>query len=415
VAASPSTTPARRRGSRLARTRNERLLLGAVVFLVCLGLVMVYSVTSARAVIVGGDPVSQVRRQLTYALLGFCVLGLVTRARPEFFRRVAPTTVWVSAVLLMAVLVPSIGVVVNGARRWLAFGPVQLQPSEVAKVALVLWIAMMVARNQKRLTERGGLTPYLVLTGFLSLLIVIEPDLGTTGVLVMTAFAMLFVAGAPMRKLGMIAGAVGGLVVLTIVSFPYQRARVETFLNPWSDPTGDGFQIVQSQIAIGSGGFFGRGLGNSIQKNFYLPEAQTDMIGAIVGEELGLIGLFVLIAAFVVIAVAGFRIALKAGDIHRRLLATGITALICIQASVNLGQVFGALPVTGVPLPFVSAGGTSLVVFLGSVGILVNISRGGSAVAAKHSRTGSSTRDHRGGGDGRPRQAGPRDRRRIAS
>jgi cell division protein FtsW len=213
----------------------------------------------------------------------------------------------------------------------------------------------------------------------------------------------------------MIAGAVGGLVVLTIVSFPYQRARVETFLNPWSDPTGDGFQIVQSQIAIGSGGFFGRGLGNSIQKNFYLPEAQTDMIGAIVGEELGLIGLFVLIAAFVVIAVAGFRIALKAGDIHRRLLATGITALICIQASVNLGQVFGALPVTGVPLPFVSAGGTSLVVFLGSVGILVNISRGGSAVAAKHSRTGSSTRDHRGGGDGRPRQAGPRDRRRIAS
>lgn len=386
-----------------------------MVFLVCLGLVMVYSVTSARAVIVGGDPISQVRRQLTYAILGFIVLALVARVRTDFFRRVAPVAVGGSVFLLLLVLVPSIGVVVNGARRWLAFGPIQLQPSELAKIALVLWIAMMVAKNQRRLVEPGGLTPYLVLTGFLGLLIVIEPDLGTTGALVMTAFAMLFVAGAPMRKLGMVAAGVGGLVILLIVSFPYQRARVETFLNPWADPTGDGFQIVQSQIAIGSGGVFGRGLGNSIQKNFYLPEAQTDMIGAIIGEELGLIGLFVLIAAFVVIAIAGFRIALKAKDIHRRLLATGVTALICIQATVNLGQVFGALPVTGVPLPFVSAGGTSLVVFLASIGILVNISRGGSSVAAKRSRPASSTGDHRGGGDGRARQAGARDRRRVAS
>ena len=386
-----------------------------MTFLVCLGLVMVYSVTSARAVIVGGDPISQVRRQLTYAILGVCLFGLVTRVRTDVFRRLAPAAVGVSALLLMMVLVPGVGVVVNGARRWLALGPIQIQPSELAKVALVLWIAMMVARNQKRLKEPGGMTPYLLLTGFLGLLIVIEPDLGTTGALVMTAFAMLFVAGAPMRKLGMIAGGAGALAIVMIASFPYQRARVDAFLNPWSDPTGNGFQIVQSQIAIGSGGLFGRGLGNSIQKNFYLPEAQTDMIGAIIGEELGLLGLFALIAAFVVIAVAGFRIALKAGDLHRRVLATGITALICIQAVVNLGQVFGALPVTGVPLPFVSAGGTSLVVFLGSVGILVNISRGGSAVAAKRSRPASSTRDHRGGGDGRSRQAGPRDRRRIAS
>jgi cell division protein FtsW len=415
VVASASNAPAGRRGSRVAKARTERLLLGAVVFLVCLGLVMVYSVSSARAVIQGGDPLGQVQRQLVYAVIGFAVLAVVARAKPEAFRRAAPVAVGASIVMLVVVLVPSVGIIVNGARRWLAFGPIQLQPSEIAKLALILWLATAIARDPRRLAQPRGLVPFVSLTGLFALLIIIEPDLGTTGTVVLTAFAMLFVAGAPTRKLGAIAGAMLGLAVLSILASPYQRARVLTFLNPWADPTGQGFQTVQAEIAIGSGGLFGRGLGNSIQKNFYLPEAHTDMIGAIIGEELGLLGLFVLLAAFVIVGIAGFRIALRARDVHQRLLATGITSLICIQAGVNIAQVFGLLPVTGVPLPFVSAGGTSLVVFLAGVGILVNISRRGKRAVSRRPAAHPQARGDRGGGDGRPRQAGPRDRRRLAS
>jgi cell division protein FtsW len=204
-------------------------------------------------------------------------------------------------------------------------------------------------------------------------------------------------------------------VVLLVMSSPYQRARVVSFVNPWADPTGDGFQSVQGQIAIGSGGIFGRGLGNSIQKNFFLPEAHTDFIGAIVGEELGLVGLVAMIGAFVLLGVAGFRIALRAGDLHQRLLATGITSLICVQAVVNLGQVFGLLPVTGVPLPLVSAGGTSLVVFLAGIGILVNISRRGKRAHARRAGTGTNSSGDRGRRNGGSRQTSAGDRRRIAS
>ncbi len=397
------------------------MLLGAVVFLVCLGLLMVYSVSSARAVIEGSDPASLVRKQIMYALLGFGVLGLIARMHVDAFRRLAPMAVGTSIVSLLAVIVlPTAGlpihsVFVNGAKRWLAIGPVQIQPSELAKMALILWIAMAVARDPKRLAQPKGLVPFIALTGLFAALIVIEPDLGTTGTLVLTAFAMVFVAGAPVKKLGVIGGVMGGLVVLVIMSSPYQRARVVSFLNPWADPTGDGFQSVQGQIAIGSGGIFGSGLGNSIQKNFFLPEAQTDFIGAIIGEELGLIGLCAMIAAFVVLGVAGYRIAMRSRNLHQRLLAAGITSLICVQAGINLGQVFGLLPVTGVPLPLVSAGGTSVVVFLAGVGVLVNISRQGKNAHARRAGTGSDSSGDRSRRNGGSRQTGTGDRRRIAS
>jgi cell division protein FtsW len=397
------------------------MLLGAVVFLVCLGLLMVYSVSSARAVIEGSDPASLVRKQIMYALLGFGVLGLIARMHVDAFRRLAPMAVGTAIVSLMAVIalptsgLPIHSVFVNGAKRWLAIGPVQIQPSELAKMALILWIAMAVARDPKRLSQPRGLVPFIALTGLLAALIVIEPDLGTTGTLVVTAFAMVFVAGAPVGKLGAIGGIVGGLVVLVIMSSPYQRARVVSFLNPWADPTGDGFQSVQGQIAIGSGGIFGRGLGNSIQKNFFLPEAQTDFIGAIIGEELGLIGLCAMIAAFVVLGVAGYRIAMRSRNLHQRLLAAGITSLICVQAGINLGQVFGLLPVTGVPLPLVSAGGTSIVVFLAGVGVLVNISRQGKKAHARRAAVASDSSGDRRRRNGGSRQTGTGDRGRIAS
>ena len=397
------------------------MLLGAVVFLVCLGLLMVYSVSSARAVIEGSDPASLVRKQIMYALLGFGVLGLIARMRVDMFRRLAPAAVGTALVALLAVIVlptsglPIHSVFVNGAKRWLAIGSVQIQPSELAKMALILWIATAVARDPKRLAQPKGLVPFIALTGLFAALIVIEPDLGTTGTLVVTAFAMLFVAGAPLNKLGGIGGVVGGLVVLVIMSSPYQRARVVSFLNPWADPTGDGFQSVQGQIAIGSGGIFGRGLGNSIQKNFFLPEAQTDFIGAIIGEELGLIGLCAMIAAFVLLGVAGYRIAMRSRNLHQRLLAAGITSLICVQAAINMGQVFGLLPVTGVPLPLVSAGGTSIVVFLAGVGVLVNISRQGKKAHARRAAVASDSSGDRGRRNGGSRQTGTGDRGRIAS
>ena len=389
--------------------------------LVCVGLVEVYSVSSARAVIEGDSPTSLIKKQLMYAAVGFGTLALVARVGMDRLRKIAPAAIGASIAMLLAVLAlplaggPVHGVLVNGAKRWLAIGPIQLQPSEIAKMALILWIAMAVARDPKRITRPGGLLPFAVLTGLLGALVVIEPDLGTTGLLVMTAFAMVFVAGAPVRKLGAVAGTVAGLVVLIVLVSPYQRSRVTTFLNPWADPTGSGFQSVQGQIAIGSGGIFGVGPGNSIQKNFFLPEAHTDMIAAIIGEELGLIGLAAVILAFVAIGIAGFRIALHARDVHQRLIATGITALICLQAGVNLAQVFGVLPVTGVPLPFVSAGGTSLVVFLAGVGVLVNIARRGKSPAAHRAGNRPAAGGDRSGRDGRSRQAGAGDRRRLAS
>ncbi len=376
---------------------------------------MVYSATSAEAIIRDGDAGAQVTRQIIYAVIGVGGLFLIARMNPAALRRLAPIALGGSVALLAVVLIApsSIAPNINGATRWLVLGGAQLQPSELAKLGIILWVAAMVARNPKGVSTPKGIVPYAIVTGIVALLVLVEPDLGTSGIIVMTAFVMLFLAGAPIRNLGIIAGTVAFLVVCRVATSDYQRARVTAFLNPWGDPVGQAYQNVQAQIAIGSGGFFGRGLGNGIQKNNYLPEAQTDMIGAIIGEELGLVGLFGVILAFVLIGVMGFRIALRARDTHGRLLAAGATTLICLQGGINLAQVFGALPITGVPLPFVSAGGTSLVVFLATVGVLINISRRGATAAARKPRATQS--GHRSGGNSRARQTGTGNRRRLAS
>ena len=397
-----ATSPARPRSSRLAGARPDRLLIGSVVFLVCFGLVMVYSASSATAVLEGGDPLAVLKRQVLYAGLGLVAFRLLSRATPAQLRRIGPVAVGIAGVLLVAVLMPGFGVVVNGARRWLAIGPIQVQPSEIAKLALALWIAQAIARSPRRLTERGGLIPFAGLTALLAALVLIEPDLGTAVTMCVMAGAMLLVAGAPVRRLALIAGGALLLAGFAVAASPYQRERVHTFLDPWSKATGAGFQTVQAEIAIGSGGPVGRGLGNGIQKNNYLPEAATDMIAANIGEELGLVGLLALMAGYATFGVAGYRIALRARDIHQRTLAAGITTLIVVQAAVNLGTVLGVVPVTGVPLPFVSAGGSNLVVFLSAVGILVNIGRRGRASRPSALRDASADR---GRGDGRPRDA----------
>jgi cell division protein FtsW len=402
----------------LLRDQPEKVLLTVVLALVCFGLIMVYSASSTPAVLDGGQPLALLTRQAIYAAVGLGAYLVALRLRPKVLRGVAPLGVAIATVLLLAVLVPGIGTIVNGSRRWISLGAVQLQPSEFAKIALALWIAHMVAREPKRIAARGGLIPYLALTGTFGVLILVEPDLGTAVTLCAMAFAMLIAGGAKAGRLAAVAG--GGFVlgVLAIMIEPYRRERLLSFLDPWGDVQGAGYQVVQAQVALGSGGPFGVGLGNGIQKANYLPEAHTDMILATVGEELGVVGVICLMLAFALFAVAGYRIALRARDLHSQVLAVGITTLVVAQAIVNMGAVLGFVPVTGVPLPFVSFGGSSLVILLFGAGILVNIGR-----RAKPGNTRLSLVDrdepredrHRRGGNGRPRDARAGGGRRASS
>jgi cell division protein FtsW len=394
----------------LLRDRPEQLLAVLVLGLVCFGLVMVYSASSAPAILSQRDPLETVTRQALYAAVGLGAYLLALRLRPATLRGLGAIGLAVSGVLLLAVLVPGIGMLVNGSRRWIPLGPVQMQPSELAKVALALWIAQAVARDPRRLVARGGLLPYVAVTAVLAALIVVEPDLGTALGLVAVALAMLVAAGARPGRLAAALGAGALLATVAIALEPYRRERLLAFLDPWSDPQGAGFQIVQAQVALGSGGPFGVGLGNGIQKANYLPEAHTDMILATVGEELGVVGVVLLMLAFGAFAVAGYRIALRARDLHGQVLAVGLTTLVVSQAIVNMGAVLGFLPLTGVPLPFVSFGGSSLVVLLFSAGILVNIGRRARHRAVRlrlvpgRDAQGDPSGD-RGGRDGRARHA----------
>jgi cell division protein FtsW len=283
--------------------------------------------------------------------------------------------------LCAAVLV--LGPQINGARRWFLLGPASFQPSELAKLALCVFAATYLARRRAPRTFGQLAKPLGLLTAIFCGLILLEPDLGTTISVCGMMLAILLVAGVPVRLLA--TASVFALAVGTLAVWiePYRRARVFSFINPWSDAQGSGFQIVQAMIGIGSGGFTGAGLGEGVGKISYLPEAHTDMIFAVIGEELGLLGSVFVIGAFAVFAVAGFRIALRCRDPFGKLLAAGLTALVCGQAAINLAAVLGIAPLTGIPLPFVSYGGSSLVVLLAGVGILLNIAVNGTVVQAR--------------------------------
>lgn len=395
--------------------RADRLLSGTVLALVCFGLVMVFSTSSTTALLNDGDPLGLVIRQSLYALAGLAAFVIFSRMHPDAMRRLGPPALAISGILLLVVLIPSVGMTVNGSRRWISLGGLgQLQPSELAKLALALWIAQAVVRSSVPLTTWKGLAPFLLVMGGFGLLILIEPDMGTAVSFCAVAFAMLIVAGARLRHLGGLVAT--GLVLATfaILLEPYRRERLFTFLDPWSDPNGAGFQSVQAQVAIGAGGLHGVGLGGGVQKAFYLPEAHTDMILATVGEELGLIGVMAVLAAFALFAIAGYRIALGARDLHQQVLAAGLTTLVVMQAAINIGAVVGVLPVTGVPLPFVSFGGSSLIILLASTGILVNIGRRSHAHSSRLVAVTPREGDDRGRRDGRTRDAGAGGGRRAA-
>jgi cell division protein FtsW len=372
--------------------------------LVAFGLVMVYSATSASAALANGDPAYYLKRQAVYAFLGLVLMAVCARVDFRALRRLAPALVASSLVLLVAVLV--LGQATNGARRWISFGPATFQPSELAKLALAVWAAGYLARRRAPRTLSELWRPIGAMTVVFCGLILVEPDLGTAIAIVLMLAAMLLVSGTPSRILGAGVGIAATLGLVAVWFEPYRRARLFSFLNPWGDAQGAGFQTVQAMIGLGSGGIFGVGLGQSVQKANYLPEAHTDMIFAIIGEELGLVGATAVIAAYCAFAFAGLKIALQCKDPFGKRLAAGLTALVCGQAAINLAAVMGLAPLTGIPLPFVSYGGSSLVVGLASVGILLNIAANGGVASASVPDSGRR--------DGGARAARARDRRRVA-
>jgi cell division protein FtsW len=350
---------------------EAQLLLLVTLALVAFGLVMVYSATSAPAALGNEDPSYYLRRQGIYALVGVVLLLLARRSGYRALRHLAPGLVLVSLVLLVAVL--AMGETVNGARRWLQFGPAAFQPSELAKLALVVFAAAYLARRRAPRTLGELFKPLGLLTGVVCALLLAQPDLGTAITIVVMLGGVLIVSGAPAGLLARAGGLAGALVLAAAWFEPYRRARLLSFLNPWEDAQGTGYQTVQAMIGLASGGIFGEGLGQGVAKNFYLPEAHTDMIFAIIGEELGLVGATAVIGAYAAFAYAGLRVALTCRDPFGKRLAAGITTLVCGQALINLAAVMGAAPLTGITLPFVSYGGSSLVVGLTAVGILLNI------------------------------------------
>ena len=351
----------------------------ATLCLLAYGAVMVYSASSPAGVIEsGGYGTGEFFMYLLAAAIGLVLMRVLERRGLQLLNdRVVTIFLLGSFALLLAVLVPGIGLEYNDARRWFAAGPIQFQPSELTKLALVLYVARYLADNPRRMqrTFKEAVAPIAIAVVPACLLIAVEPDLGTTLVVFFTIVALLIVAGMPMRYVGIIIGLALVAGTMFVLAEPYQRARILSFLHPFSSEAAGGYQAAQGQIAIGSGGIFGGGLGSSLQKLFWLPEAQTDFILAVIGEELGLLGIVALVSLYGMIAYAGLRTARRAATRHTKLLASGLTSLILCQAILNIFVVLGIAPLTGVPLPFISYAPTNLLVMMSSVGLLLGIAR----------------------------------------
>jgi cell division protein FtsW len=372
----PQSRDPQSRVRRAALRPPDALLLGSVAFLLALGLVMVFSASSATAYSAYHDTAYFLKRQVAFLMVGLVLAYPAYRVDYRKLRTIAPAVVILTFVLLIVTLIPHVGFASGGARRWIGLRALSFQPSEFGKLALVLFLAAKLAQLGERVQSLSkGVWPVLFITLLLSAPVFFEPDMGTASIYIFTAFALLFTAGARLEHLIMC-----GLVMLpgaaiAVGSSAYKRARIFAFLHPWKDPQNTGFHIVQSLLALGSGGIFGLGLGASRQKYFYLPEAHTDFIFAVLGEELGMLGCLTVIALFVLFAIRAVTLALRAPDRFGMLLAMGCTFLIVIQAFINVGVVTSSWPVTGVPLPFISFGGSSLIVSLIAVALIANVGR----------------------------------------
>jgi cell division protein FtsW len=362
------------------KLKSDKVLFLATLLLVLASIVMVYSASAVMAEARFNNPHLFLVKQAMWALLGLAGLTVVMRVDYRVWRQ--PALIWTTlgfvALSLVAVLFSS---PINGTRRWFAVGGLGIQPSELAKLAAIFFTAALLERRMDAINDlKEVLLPVGLIIGGLTLLVLLEPDFGTAACLVSVTALMIFSAGLTLRYFAMVGAAALACASALIVFSPYRMMRVISFLNPEADPQGSGFQLLQSLIAVGTGGLTGRGLMAGVQKLFYLPEPHTDFIYAVIAEELGLIGATLALVAFVVITWRGLRVAGRAPDRFGAFLALGLTGMIAVQAFVNLSVVLGLVPTKGIPLPFVSAGGSSLLINLAGMGILLNVSQHGSAL-----------------------------------
>jgi cell division protein FtsW len=381
VRTAPAAPSRPRPGPRPPAGRRDRVWVAipAVVGVLCgIGLMMVLSASSVQALRTTGGPWVFFVRQAAWVAAGAAALWVSARVDYHRWRSVARLLLGTCVVLLVCVLVPALGITAGGSSRWLGFGQFRFQPSELAKLGLLLFAADLLARRTERRPGNAVLVrPVLLVTCLVGLLVLLQPDMGTAMILVVVVLAVLFVGGVRLTHMAaLLAGTVASAVVLGLAE-GYRRARLFAFMDPWKDPSNTGYQIAQSLVALGTGHLSGVGLGASRAKWGFLPNAHTDFIFAIIGEELGLLGTILVVALFGVFTAAGIRAASRAPDCFGRLVAAGVTVWVVGQAFINVGAVIGILPVTGVPLPFVSFGGSSLVITMAAVGILVNVARQG--------------------------------------
>ncbi|MFM2105067.1 MAG: stage sporulation protein [Chloroflexota bacterium] len=409
---SASVRVRQRTGLRRERHDPDYSILLAVVALSAIGILMVYSSSAMTAYVRSADTFRIVGPQLMWAFLGLIAMGVTMRLDYRFLRVLSVPMYVAAVVLLVLVLVPGLGIRVGGSARWLQIGPLPaVHPAEFAKLALIVYLAhWFAAKGRDAGSFTRGFVPFVLIFAPVLLLVMAEPDLGTSSVIGITAFTMFFLAGANLFQLGIMASAGFATVVLFVSRTPYQLERVRTFIDPWQDPQGAGFHTIQGLLALGLGGILGSGLGESRSAGgLFLPNAFNDFIFAIVGEEFGLVGAAIVILLFGVLAYGGVRAALGAPDTFGALLAAGITAWLVIQAFINIAVVVALLPVTGITLPFISAGGSSLIVSFAAVGILLSISR----ETVAHGRWTDASAD-RGRGHGRAHLPGAR-RRPVAA
>jgi cell division protein FtsW len=366
-----------KRAESIARRREpDYILFFTALTLLAIGIIMVFSASMVRSLKAYGHPYHFLIRQLFWMALSLCAMFFLMNFDVWRYRKFITLAFGFTLLLLVMVLIPGIGQIRNDARRWIGVGSMVFQPAELAKITVTLFLADRFARDRDKVKNLiSGLGPYLVILGLVFVLVLLEPDLGTAIALAGSAVIVIFVAGAKISHLFLLGGASLPLLYWAIMSEEYRRKRFLAFLNPWEDPGGAGWQIIQALYALGTGGPFGTGIGYSRQKWFYLPEPHSDFIFAVLGEEMGFFGTSLVVLLFFAFAWRGFRTAMAAPDRFSCLVAAGLTSLIVLQAVVNIGVVTGSLPITGIPLPFISYGGSSLLTTMMGVGIILNISR----------------------------------------
>ena len=357
------------------KLKSDKLLFLATLLLVCASVVMVYSASAVLAMErYQQPPYFFLFKQVTWAVLGVCLLSLAMRVDYRSLKQ--PIVIWTAlGVSTAALVLVFFGPPINGARRWFNLGGIGVQPSELSKVAVILFTAAVLERRMDKIDQVTSLAPIALIASLVCGLIVLEPDYGTAFTVLLIVAVMVFAAGLPYRHVFALTLVMAPVLVAVLVSSDYRRRRLISFLDPWADPLGDGFQLIQSQIAVGTGGIFGQGLMAGVQKLFYLPDPHTDFIYAVIAEETGLLGATAVLLCFGVIVWRGLRISAAAPDRFGVFLALGLTMMVAIQAFVNISVVLGLMPTKGIPLPFVSSGGSSLLVSLLGMGILLNVSQ----------------------------------------